>query len=289
MVEIYGIDNGYANTKLYGNTQIIFPSRIEPTTEDSATLEHDGIRYKIGTGTEDIEINKTNSLVHKICTYTAICRATECGTSVRLVLGLPLSHYRNKGAREAFKEYICKPSIVRYNNQLRTISIRQAIVFPQGASALYADHPEQYKGRLVAVLDIGGLTINGCIFEDLQPIPESMTTINAGIIILQNKIKSALNERLYLNVQDYEIPHLMQSQEHNEIIKEVADKHFEGVKAELRKKNWSIETLDMLGVGGGVLTARGALQKHFPRMKVSEEPIFANAKGLYQIGVSLWG
>lgn len=296
IVEVYGVDNGYFNTKVKGERSLLFRSRVSETEDDRVTggmvLEYRGCQYRIGEGTDDIEIRKTDGLVHKLCTLAALAQVSEDTEEFKIVVGLPLSHYKNRNFREEFREYMMKPIIhnIRWNGEPKAIVINDCLVFPQGAAALYADNPAQYKNRLVGIVDMGGLTVNGCIFEDLKPIPESMFTINAGTIILYNSIKSALNESFTLNIQDYEIPYLVNDppEDYQKIIEDVMEEHFSIIKKEMRRKNWSIETINMLGVGGGILVTKGKAEKYLPNITIARDPLYANAAGLYNVGRMMW-
>src|SRR5690554_2118285 len=109
--QICAIDNGYSSTKVFDGKKLFkFNSRVQETSEDiSEALEMDGKRYKIGKGTEDIELDKTSREIHKICTWAALAQCTEETAEYRLVVGLPLMHYLNKEIRGSFKSYILTP------------------------------------------------------------------------------------------------------------------------------------------------------------------------------------
>lgn len=296
IAQLCATDNGYHDTKVkIENRTWKFNSKVQSTNEDNIEgnfLEYEGEKYRIGVGQEDINICKTQDQVHKICTLAALAQTMQGleTQEFKLVVGLPLMHYRNKGIRETFKEYISRPTIqtVRYNSFKKNIIIKDTLVFAQGGAALYADLNRQtdYKNSLVAILDWGGLTINGFIAEQMQPIPETMFTVNLGTLILNNKIRTAINEKLGFNVQDYEIPYLLKHAPIGvgKIINDVQEQHFSELKKEMLKKNWSLETLKIIGVGGGFLVAGEHTHKHLPAVEVSHDPVYANVKGLYNVG-----
>jgi plasmid segregation protein ParM len=294
-MQICAIDNGYRDTKVkIIDRTFKYSSKIQNTSEDQVDgifLECDGMKYRIGIGQDDINIRKTDNNVHKICTLAALAQTMQEETQeFKVVVGLPILHYKNKAFREDFRDYIAKPGIqnVRLNSAKKNIVIKDVLVFAQGGAALYSDpgRIEEYKNSLVAVVDWGGLTINGFVAERMNPIPESIFTVNLGMIILYNRIKTALNEKRSMNIQDYEIPYLMNGsdKELQPIIDEVLEEHFAELKKEMLKKNWSIETLNKVGVGGGFLATGSIPQKYLPKLRIDSDPVYANVKGMYNVG-----
>lgn len=288
------VDNGYDSTKVRTNNMITkFKSRIEKATGEhfeKDVIEYNGEKYIVGQGTDDISNDKTQGLVHKLCTLKALGDLTNVTQEFDLIVDLPLNHYRNKDARERFKEYIGeKINVIKQNGITKKIIINKCTVLPQGISALYSN-PSAYKDKVIGIIDIGGLTIDGCIVEDLKPIKETIFTINKGVTILENRIKTLLNQYFFLNIQDYEMPYILKNgipnreKESKAIIDNAIDEHFEGVLRELKAKNWSLETLELLGIGGGMITFKDVITKYLPNLKVSDNPVYANVNGLYAIG-----
>jgi len=267
-MQICAIDNGYFSTKVKTEEKLFkFRSKIQEFNDEQInadTFEIADKIYIVGNGKDTIEIKKIDNEVHRICTIVGLSKLTN--------------------DIEQFKNYLSNPNIihVKHQNKKKVIIIKDLIVFMQGASALYAHNPEQYKNNLVAVLDIGGLTTNGCIFENLKPIPESIFTINSGMLILYNKIKTAINQQNCLNVQDYEIPYIIH--QHTDIFNQIVSEHVQKVIREMRAHNWSIETLPILGVGGGILELEDIMKQYFPQLQLSQNPIYDNVNGLFNIG-----
>ena len=287
-MQICAIDNGYFSTKVKTEEKLFkFRSKIQEFNDEQInadTFEIADKIYIVGNGKDTIEIKKIDNEVHRICTIVGLSKLTNDIEEFKVIVALPMSHYLNRDFREQFKNYLSNPNIihVKHQNKKKVIIIKDLIVFMQGASALYAHNPEQYKNNLVAVLDIGGLTTNGCIFENLKPIPESIFTINSGMLILYNKIKTAINQQNCLNVQDYEIPYIIH--QHTDIFNQIVSEHVQKVIREMRAHNWSIETLPILGVGGGILELEDIMKQYFPQLQLSQNPIYDNVNGLFNIG-----
>ena len=277
-MKIVSIDNGYFATKVLANNQL---QKINSKyTEDiDGEFEYQGKRYSFGHGVYNIDHNKTDNELHKLLTYYILSKLTIQPEEYKLVLSLPMLHYKSQ--KEKFKEYIEGERLIktRVKGEGKMFKIADSVVFLQGAGALYANNPMEYKGKIIVLLDIGGLTAQGAIFEDLKPIPETMFTIDAGGIILNNKIKTKLNEKYGLNIQDYEIPHL---EGYKEDIETITREHFSSIVLEMKKKNWSIETLPILTTGGGSI--KMMVDKHLPRAIKTNDPIYDHVKGLQRVG-----
>lgn len=277
------IDNGYHDTKFIINNQLQ-KIRSRYTEDNEGDFEHLGRKYALGHGFYNIDHHKTDNELHKLMTYYILSKATDfISEEFRLVLSLPMLHY--KAQKDSFKDYIQGngPITTWLSGERKTFSIKDIVVFLQGAGALYAANPMQYKGKLIGLLDIGGLTAQGAIFEDLKPIPDTMFTIDAGGIILNNKIKTTLNERYGLNIQDYEIPYL---EGYTDEIEDIKRKHFNAILLEMKKKNWSIETLPILITGGGSISMTA--DKYLPRGMMTNDPIFDHVKGLQRVGMVIF-
>lgn len=137
------VDNGFDSTKVRTKDRLFkFPSRWEKTNDNSENgiLEYQGQKW-VNSGKDDIETDKTKSIIHKLCTLKALGENCSYSQKFDLILDLPLIHYRNKQFREEFKEYMSKPRVdyITYKGINKELIINSCIVAPQGISALYSD------------------------------------------------------------------------------------------------------------------------------------------------------
>lgn len=275
-MKIVAIDNGYYATKVEVERNC-FSIKSKYTQDNDGDFEYKGKKYSFGHGTYNIDHNKTENDLHRLMTYYVLSRLTQSQEEFKLIVSLPMLHYKTH--KEDFREYLMNEKLIttRLKDENKTFKITDCTVFLQGAGALYAYNPGEYKNKLIGLLDIGGLTAQGAVFEDLKPIKETMFTIDAGGIILNNKIKTRLNEKYGLNIQDYEVPYLTG---YEDDISEILDEHFSEIKLEMKKKNWSIETLPILATGGSSIMAH----RYLPKCTVTTNPIYDHVKGLGNIG-----
>lgn len=293
MTLLAAIDNGYDATKaIVDNKYTYFKSKVERGEAlikgNEIQIEIDGETYVVGEGVNNLSLDKTNNYTHIICTYTALAKnSPEYRNEFNIVLGYPLNIYSaNKDKYAAIYttgEYIR----IKVNGQEKLIKIKNCKVFPQGAGAIYSN-PAMFQGRLVGILDIGGLTINGCIFDNLNLIKESIFTENLGGIILKNNIKKALNSIYTLNIQEYEIDYIIKNGLKTDAkskiyINSVIEEHMEKIISIMRQNNWNDE-LDIVAIGGGSLLLKDQLESMIPQIQVMQDPLNANVKGFYNVG-----
>ena len=135
-----------------------------------------------------------------------------------------------------------------------------------------------FANNVIGLIDIGGKTAQGCVFEYGKPLYDTMFCIDGGGIILNNKIKTYINGKHNLNYQDYEITHITDYQQD---IETIINEHIKTIKNEMQAHNWNISKLPILATGGG--SARMEINKFFPNCKLSKNPIYDNVIGLHNI------
>jgi hypothetical protein len=265
---------------------------------DNYLVGYQGESYLIGEGADDysLDIDK-QSLQHKLCTYLAINHLAQ-DEQCRVVVGCPFNLFINTPKREEYLEYIKSGQIIKLeiNKEDALINIDDVLVFPEAAGIVYSEPDEDFVDNVRGVLDIGGLNVNGCVFDNLNPVKESIFTVNMGSIILKNKLKNELNKIFYTNLQEHEIPGVMKKglyirgkreDKADRIINRVLGDHFSDILREAKKHNWSLDTLNITVGGGGSLDIGDGIFDFIPQAKMCQNPVWGNAKGYYNIAEML--
>ncbi len=227
------INNGYWGTKVKTDTQeFIFESKIQPSVDDYDynVINLNGKNIVVGKGTNDIELNKTTSEVQKACVIMAIKKSGL--SNVNVMSALPVNSYVNKQARNDYLNWL-----------LDIQEINAAKVYMEGAAAVLGDLP-WYKNKLVALMDIGGLTINCMIFEDGKLVNNTATSLNLGTIILENRLKTAMQQNDLVSIPDYQVKYLLEQD--NKVVRDVIGEYVQEIKQALKK--WSIQVIFSLDV-----------------------------------------
>lgn len=282
------LDNGYYSTVTYSESPnpklYSFRSKISSYSPLNFTNTHhlilDNKSYLVGSGAEEIDINlnKSNSRLHYITTLTALGLLNPT-SPINLVANLPLNLY-NKLNKKSFEDYL-KTNSVSFilNNKSITLSIPNVIVFPQSIPILYCNKVPSY----IAILDIGGLTVQGCITQNKNIIQSTIFTENLGTLILFNKIKKYLNSIYSLNIQDYEIESIFSNPQYSKEVSSICNDHLSLITKAMKLSNWNIESTPILCTGGGILTLEPYLSKHLPMYQISQDALNDNVKGLWEV------
>lgn len=307
MNKTIAIDSGKYATKAitkneYGTKKLIFRTKMDPTNEDTTTLRdsyivtYKGKRYLIGNEAETIDFDKSKAKeIHKIATYTAISQLINSGDQVTLVAGCPLSIFNNVEDRKAYQNFMFDKGdiAITINKNTKHFTIDKIIICPEGSGIIYKN-PMKFKNELVAIIDIGGLNTNCCIYNKLNPVRSSCFTTNLGANIMRNELKQKLNSSFAdINIQDIQMEDILRKgfiKSHKEeskiIIQEYIRNHVKGILKECIKKGWDIKNLDFVFVGGGSLLFKEEILKEIPDAYISENGVFDNVEGFLEVGLA---
>ena len=299
---LVAIDNGYWATKLYSKDQkFSILSRVEESEEITRgegryQIEYDGRKYLVGDdiSSYEIENDKTKSLFHKILTLAALAKTTDVTASYDVVAGLPINLYTSQ--KDSFAEYLKTKGKeeVKINGSSKFIEIKNVKVFPQGAGTLYGMGAENYKNKRVAIIDIGGYTIDGCVFNNLNLINDSMFTEDYGTHRLFNKIAAKINSRHFLNVKEESMQDVIKNGIHKQgkalnVNTEIRDAVLDMVSMIVRKCKsfgWELDNLDVIFTGGGVKIdqIQSIIKDSIPQAIFADDSVYTNVKGFYRVG-----
>jgi plasmid segregation protein ParM len=306
-----GIDMGKDATKEVVNTekgekQFYVKTKVEITDSDEIIngntylVEHKGVKYLIGeeVSNNDYDLSKAK-INHRMTMYLAIGKMIDKENDVRVITGCPLLTFVNHEAREQYKNYLLEERYIdmKINNERKKFNLIDVKVFPESIGYVY-QNPDRNMNRLIAVIDCGGLNINGAVYRKLKPIKETVFTINEGGNILLAKLKRELNKQLQTNYQDYEISHLLNDEYYgddktkkkiSEIINYVLKSQIDRILEEAKKCNWSLNGLEIAFTGGGSLILEKVIKEKIPNAIVSKYAVWDNANAYYKIGGILNG
>lgn len=288
------IDNGYYSTKIFQPSKLYsFRSKIQETNTplnhtNTHFLIYNSKSYLVGDGAEniDINLNKSNSELHYLTTLTAL-GLISFQASFNLVANLPINLY-TKLNKEAFENRLRSTTPINYtlNNKHISISIPNIVVFPQCFSAIYVNN---IKSNIIGILDLGGLTAQGCICEGKNLIFSSIFSDNLGTLVLYNKIKKSLNAQYNLNIQDYEVENIIKNgisfdkTNSLKLISSICTSHVDQIIKGMKLTGWNIENMPILLTGGGTLLLESYLKQYLPIYQVSNDPLYDNIKGLWEV------
>lgn len=235
-MEIVGIDVGFGFTKAFnGTNSVIFKSIIGDSTEiqfnsclgvdESASNLHvtlDGNSYFIGNYAElqsnvreyTLDQGKLLSDFVKILAVTAAGVCCENNTPLNVVSGLPVGFLKRDYKR--FADQITGRHEITFHNQggkdvTKKIHINKIHMIPQPVGSIFNLIMDD-KGRIndkalsmqkLGVVDIGFRTTDFSIFDHLQYVERSSTTMDTGISKCFSVISNKLRQESGVSIELY--------------------------------------------------------------------------------------
>lgn len=152
------------------------------------------------------------SIEHLISIYLSIAKFVDKTgiTNLSLAVGTPLNIYKNKQLKEEYEQYIQGNGIIsiKVNEKLIYFRINKVLCLPEGTCPIYTDI-DKYKNGKTTIVDIGGLNVNYCVFNDLVPQYEQMIINNLGSNILRSKTSEKLSSEYGVYISDSDIDRII--------------------------------------------------------------------------------
>ncbi len=299
---IYNVysDNGNDTTKTTceGNS-IVIPTLLsygDDRMSHGGYVVNDfkGNKYVIGDENKTVNTNYQLSkidLAHKLTCLVAIHHLVPNGAEVNLFIGLPIHSFYNLEYRQEYVDYFNEGKVVlTVNNIKKTFTINHVQAMPEGVGYVFThDTP-----NLVAIVDIGHLTVDGAIYRDCTPILSTVFTTTQGANHLKTFVRDELNSRLLLSIKDFQMNEIMtnglygsRKEEADTIINECKYEYIKMVANEMLTHGWEIETLPIVFSGGGSILLEDVID-NFATFSLSDEPLFDNMKGFSELGVLVY-
>lgn len=162
--------------KLEGEDANVIESRVESYSGDNyisgnvKVLEYGGKKIRSGGNFESENIKiKRNNLFD--CFLLALAQVAEDGSKFRIGVGIPVAQYKHYS--EELKNILYRKTIdYKYgNNKSKTISIEDIIVLPEALGTYWSLTPEEieeFEGKDIIVIDVGGRTTDLCTIVDTE-------------------------------------------------------------------------------------------------------------------------
>lgn len=232
--------------------------------------------------------------------YEIAAQDTYCADDlmdIQLALGLPPAHFGL--LRERFSNYFLNRDIITFQFQCRpyNIYIDQARVFPQAYAAVTPIIGRLKTIRKAVIVDIGGYTADYMALLSGNPDMAQCDSLNNGVIILYNEIKSSLNAVLDMALDDVQIDAVLMGQDHTlppeavRMIEEKATLFIDDLLGKLGERQLDLRASQPVFVGGGAVL----LRRFLDRSRKIYHPIYiddirANVNGfqrLYELAMKV--
>lgn len=268
-------------------------------TSDTASVEFNGATYDVGVLQAKMTDSSSskNTETHKICIYTAIARLLgKDDMNVSIAIGCPLDIFINVSEKEKYiKNMLPLNEVIeiKVNGTAIKFKIIEANVYPESAGLIYLNIKD-YKDKIVNVIDIGGLNVNGCQFDKLRPVVTSIFTKNLGGNTLVEDLRDYLattegvdRSTLWDNelehwIKNNEIPNF---EEGRKIISDKKLKKANAIFEACKDKQWNLKFSTTVFTGGTSELLKEELKTVFGVTDAAfyKDPVFSNAKGFLKM------
>lgn len=285
--------------------------RDDAIEENTVVIEIDGKVYKVGNGARGsgaaLDTDKKSD-IHRICAITSIAAIASANEvdEINVVVGLPAKEWASVSKREAFKEYILPTGEVeisiRTNSKTPVVKkkfiIKNKFAAPESSGALYVDEviDSVSPTSITAILDTGNLNLNATLWQGTELLQDKSITAELGGAILIQELAQEIStnivpcdELIAANILkdhsgDRHLPeNLNLSKEQIDLSKTVINKvitdHVEKIKRICRARNWSLDLMNIIAIGGTSQDIAEELKKSFKNITVLDNPTFVNSLG----------
>lgn len=211
---------------------------------------------------------------------------------VQLAVGLPPAHF---GAQyEGFTNYFSHRGVVQFEYQKKpySIYIEKVMCFPQSYAAAVTVLKSIRNSPKSLIIDLGGYTADYLQLQNGVADLSVCDSLENGVILLYNKIKSKVSAELDILLEEVEIDAILAGQMYHvpdivvEIVEQQAQNFINELFNTLRERSLELRSGIVVFVGGGAIRLRKQIEASGKIGKaLFVDDVCANAKGfkmLYQ-------
>ena len=244
--------------------------------------------YYLGEGSYDTEYRKIKKDSYLKLLFGILALGSK-ETEVQLVLGLPLSQY--KADKQKLIERIMSNCYMfgSINGEEANYIITDVEIYPEGIAAI----PSDYEG---IVVDIGGRTTDCCLtyIENGRRKIENPISLPTGTIKLYSELINRINSKFSLDLEISNAKRIIKNglnlygkKQDIAFIINIFKDYLEELIRQLNVA-YSINSNNICFTGGGSLELRKPILKRINHAIISDNAVFDNAKGFYEVGCKLW-
>lgn len=281
-------------------TSGLVESDVQPFGSD--VLQYQGKYYQRSDQRIPYHRDKTEDERFFILTLFAIAKEIEATgsyaphpISVQLAVGLPPAHFGAQ--RQNFTRYFLGRGAVNftYRKKPYSIAIENAVCFPQSYAAAVTVLSALSSEPKALVLDIGGFTADYIRVKNGEGKLDTCDSLENGVILLYNKIKSRVSAELDFLLDEAEIDAILTKKALQtdpavaKLVEQQAQEFVSDLFSTLRERGLELKSGKVVFVGGGSILLRRHIEVSGKvSIPIFVEDIRANAKGyelLYKAGL----
>ena len=205
---------------------------------------------------------------------------------VQLAVGLPPAHFGAQADR--FERYFLNRDVVSFTFRGKPyeVYINKVLCFPQAYAATIPIYDRIRKTTKAVVVDIGGFTADYLVFKNGEADLDACDSLENGVIILYNHIKSKLNGEMDMLLEESDIDAILQGDTSDfdnevvQIVRQQAQGFVNDLVGKLRERMVDLRTGKAIFIGGGSILLRQQIEScEKIGTPVFLDQIYANARG----------
>lgn len=185
---------------------------------------------------------------------------------IQLAVGLPPAHFGSQA--EKFTAYFQGRGLVEfmYGDKHYTISIEDVACYPQAYAAAATMLHALLDDPKAVVLDIGGFTADYLLLKNGKADLASCDSLENGVILLYNKIRSRGNAELDLLLDEGDVDAILMGRrtqypaEAVQLVERLAQEFVNDLFSTLRERMLDLRYCKVVFVGGGAILLRRQIE-----------------------------
>ena len=268
---------------------------------NSVLITYNGVQYIIGDQGSHADLNfSKNTILHKVGLMAALSQFVKNGDTVRLVLGCPASIYKDKKAREEYKDYMTDGGTLSFETSTESfqISITSTLVLPESSGAPYV-YPQYFKDSRVAVVDIGGLNMNFSIYNNLVLELDSMRTVDYGGYMIEDNVKNQFSGRFGVALAQADYEQVLKNDglyvngkinpESTELFHSILHDFARDISKVIKSFDYDISLMKVIFIGGSSNLLKDYITEFIPHAMIRNESAHVNVLGFLKVGELKYG
>lgn len=275
--------------------QVSFHTTTSPT-RSSRYWRSGGHFYVCGSGRQALKYDKTADSDYAMLTLAAIAeelraRGQPATADVILAIGLPLTRYGRE--KQAFSEYLLssfpRPVSFKYEGEAFKISIKSALVYPQGYAAIMSQIPQLMQEPSVIVADVGSWTVDVMRLDYGRANAETCKSLEMGMIRCVSDTLEQVRRTTGFSLTEPQIEQIIRGEKSgldDEILRLVSREVYRytaNLTGTLMESGFDIRAVPTIFLGGGAALVEHNAASELLKQCSFIKDIHANAKGYEQI------
>ena len=271
---LIGVDHGNKQIKTVHGEPFVSGLQQSLTRPFGQSLQYCGTYYTLSN--ERIPFHKDKTEDDRFFVLTLIAIAEEITARgigekeqqhIQLAVGLPPAHFGSQA--EKFTAYFQGRGLVEfmYGDKHYTISIEDVACYPQAYAAAATMLHALLDDPKAVVLDIGGFTADYLLLKNGKADLASCDSLENGVILLYNKIRSRGNAELDLLLDEGDVDAILMGRrtqypaEAVQLVERLAQEFVNDLFSTLRERMLDLRYCKVVFVGGGAILLRRQIEE----------------------------